>query len=220
MLEMALGMPLVLTLGGYGAELSNYAIVNQRVNQAALQLADNGSRVGANNGLATFQLRELDLNDVLQGTRLAGKGIKLTTNGRITISSLEYVQQSYDSVPVQRIHWQRCIGARGGSGDAGYDSSYGTAPTSAGSTATQANAGTATPNGMGDAGAMVNAPSGAGVIFVEVNYQYQPLFGTLFMTARKIHYIASFIVRDKRDFAQIYNPSPAATAATCDLHAA
>ncbi len=37
----------------------------------------------------------------------------LNPGGRIIVSSLENVQQSYDTQPVQRIHWQRCIGLRG-----------------------------------------------------------------------------------------------------------
>jgi hypothetical protein len=57
-------------------------------------------------------------------------------------------------VPVQRIHWQRCLGKRSGTG---YDSSYGTTTTTAGTTATLANAGTVSA-GMGDAGLMVSAP--------------------------------------------------------------
>jgi hypothetical protein len=217
LLEFALAMPVMLTLGGYGAETANLALINMRVSHAALQMADNASRIGVNTGVSVYQLREGDLNDVLQGARLDGDAIDLTTNGRVTVSSLENIKQSYDSAPVQRIHWQRCIGIKSGTG---YDSTYGTTPTSAGSTANVADAGTTTTAGMGDTGAKVNAPSGSGVIFVEVNYLYRPLFGTMFMTPRTIHYIASFIVRDRRDYAQIFNPSPTATASTCNLHAA
>ena len=57
-------------------------------------------------------------------------------------------------------------------------------------------------------------------MFVEINYDYQPLFGTLFVKPSKIHYIASFIVRDNRDYSQIINPAPTATASTCNLHTA
>jgi hypothetical protein len=133
----------------------------------------------------------------------------------VTVSSLENVQQSYDDDNVQRIHWQRCIGLKSGTG---FDSSYGTTSVTAGTTNTLANAGTDAPDGMGDTGQKVNAPDNTGVIFVEVNYQYQPLFGTLFVAPTKLHYIASVIVRDKRDFSQIYNPAPVATASTCDKH--
>ena len=73
---------------------------------------------------------------------------------------------------------------------------------------------------MGDAGSQVNAPTNGGVMFVEINYDYKPVVGTWLFGAMRIHYIASFIVRDNRDFAQIYNPSPAATKSTCNLYPA
>jgi len=107
-MEFALGMPLVLAFGGYGIEICNLAVTNMRVSQYALQLADNASRIGVNTGLATYQLREGDINDALQGLRLFSSNVKLTTYGRITVSSLENVEQSYDDDNVQRIHWQRC----------------------------------------------------------------------------------------------------------------
>jgi len=214
-MEFALGAPLLMTLGGYGLEVSNLAITNMRVSQYALQIADNASRIGVNSGLATFQVREGDINDVLQGLRLFSAGSKLTTYGRVTVSSLENVQQKYDDDNVQRIHWQRCIGMKSG---AGFDSSYGTTSVSAGTDGTSGTEGTDTPNGMGDPGKQINAPDGTGVIFVEVNYQYQPLFGTLFVNPTKLHYVAAMMVRDKRDFSQIYNPAPTAVASTCDKH--
>ncbi|MFT3967028.1 MAG: hypothetical protein QM690_14205 [Sphingobium sp.] len=214
MTELALAAPLVLTIGGFGIEISNLALANMKVNQVALNLADNASRVGLTSTLAETRLRESDINDILIGARLQGASIGLTTNGRIVLSSLENVQQSYDTASVQRIHWQRCIGAI-----TGYNSSYGTTTTTAGSTATLANAGT-TVTGMGETGSQVTAPQGYGVMFVEVNYRYQGLFGSLFIAPRMIRYTASFVVRDKRDYSQIYNPSPAATASTCDLYTA
>jgi len=214
-MEFALGAPLLMTLGGYGLEISNLALTNMRVSQYALQIADNASRIGVNSGLATFQVREGDINDVLQGLRLFSAGSKLNQFGRVTISSLENVQQSYDDDNVQRIHWQRCMGVMSGPG---FDSSYGTTSVSAGSDGTSGTAGTLAPNGMGDPGKQINAPDSTGVIFVEVNYQYQPLFGTLFVGPTKLHYVAAMIVRDKRDFSQIYNPAPTAVASTCDKH--
>ncbi len=215
--ELAISLPVILYAGGYGIELANYSIVNLAVSQATLNLADNASRVGAMTALSVVQLRESDINDVLQGTRLQGSGIRLTTFGRVTISSLENIKQSYDGAAVQRIHWQRCAGVRSG---VGYDSSYGTTQTTDGITPTSGAAGTTAATGMGDAGFMVNAPVSSGLIFVEINYDYQPLFGSMFVPSRKIHHVASLIVRDKRDFAQIFNPNPAATRSTCNLHTA
>ena len=217
LIEFALTLPIILAMGGYGVELSFLALSNLRISQFALNLADNASRVGTVAGAGVTQLREVDLNDVLQGTRREGALINLTTNARITLSSLENVQQSYDSGRVQRIHWQRCIGLKSGTA---FDSTYGTAPAAAGSDATQANAGTTVATGMGDTGRKVNAYQNSGVMFVEINYQYKPLFGTMFVSPQVIHYSASFTVRDNRDFSRIYNPSPTATASTCDRYTA
>ncbi len=56
-------------------------------------------------------------------------------------------------------------------------------------------------------------------MFVEVNYLYTPPVGAGWFTSQqRLHYIASFIARDNRDFSKLYNPAPAATSATCDLH--
>ncbi len=216
MVEFAFTLPLVLAIGCWGVELSNLAICNLRVSQYALNLADNASRVGQDAGGGVTSMREVDVNDVLNGARLQGAGINLTTNGRITLSSLENKQQSYDSKPVQRIHWQRCLGAMGGTG---YDSSYGAVTPTAGSDGTQANAGTTVAN-MGPAASPITAPNDTGVMFVEVNYLYKPLFGTVYMNPQIIHYIGSLVVRDNRSFVQLYNPSPTATASTCDKHSA
>lgn len=209
-IEFALGLPVLLMAGLYGLELTRYSLVNQKLSQIALNLADNASRVGLMSGQGTVQLREADLNDVLQAARFQGNSIGLTTNGRITLSSLE------NSGGTQKIHWQRCLGLQRG---AGWDSSYGTTDPSDGTTTNAADAGTPAPSGMGDSGAMVNAPTNSGVMFVEINYQYTPLVGNGWIAnTRKLHFIASFVVRDNRDFAQIYNPSPAATRSTCDRY--
>lgn len=218
MLEFGFSLPIVLGIGAYGLEYANLALLNMRVSQIALNLADNASRVGSNAGLSTQQLREVDINDVMAAVRKQGEGIQLTTRGRVILSSLENVQQSYDTAAVQRIHWQRCVGLKSG---AGYDSSYGTTTATAGTTNTQANAGTTAASGMGDAGSMVVAPPGSALMFVEINYETKPLFGAWLTSPVRIHYIASFIVRDRRDFSQLYNPSPAVATnekLTCDRY--
>lgn len=216
--EFAFTMPVVLVFGLYGLETANLAIANLKISQIALNLADNAGRVGATSALNTQQLREVDINDILQAARYQGAAIKLTTNGRITLSSLENVKQSYDTSPVQRIHWQRCLGLKRGTN---YDSSYGATDSADGTTDTSNDAGTAAPTGLGDPlGAKVNAPSEAGLMFVEINYAYTPLTGTWLMRPKRLHYVASFIVRDNRDFSKIFNPTPAASRSTCNLYSA
>lgn len=214
LMEFALGLPLVLSLALYGAETANLALANLRVSQIALNLADNASRVGIASTLNTMQLREVDMNDVLQASRLQGARINLSQHGRVIVSSLE------NASGTQRIHWQRCFGLMKGSG---YDSSYGTTKVSDGTDDKTANQGTDVSTGkgsnagMGDSGAKVTAPLNSGVMFVEVNYEYQPIAPDWLIGPKRLHYIASFIVRDSRDFSRIYNPANA-TRSTCDKY--
>jgi hypothetical protein len=100
----------------------------------------------------------------------------------------------------QWIHWQRCLGVKP------FTSSYG----AQGDGAT----GTAFP-GMGPATARVKAPVGASVMFVEIQYDYKPLFGNVFTSPRRIKTYNSFVTRSKRDLTQVYNPG-ADTVYSCD----
>lgn len=214
LMEFAFATPLVLALGLYGVEIGNQALTHMRLSQIALNLADNASRMGliGNNNVET--MREGDMNDMLQAVRLQGEGINLTKNGRIIVSSLENVQQSYDSAPVQRIHWQRCIGMQRGTG---FDSEYSTS-TNAGTTSTVTDAGTAMPSGMGPTGSKVNAPPNSAVMYVEVNYLYEPIVTQWLSSPFRMQYRASMIVRNNRDYRQIYNPSSYARRSTCNLY--
>jgi len=215
LIEFAFAAPVVLALGLYGAEMGNQALTHMQISQIALSLADNASRMGQLQAGNIEQMREADVNDAFQAARLQGKTLKLGTYARITMSSLENVQQSYDATaPVQRIHWQRCMGMKSATD---YQSSYGTTTITAGSTATQADAGTTASSGMGDTGRKVVAPSGMGVIFIEVNYEYQPIVSSWLAQPFRMHYVASMIVRNNRDFRQIYNPANSATPSTCNL---
>jgi Flp pilus assembly protein TadG len=208
LMEFALAFPILLTAGLTAVDVTNMAVVHMKVSQIALNLADNMSRMGTNNSLSTQQVREIDVNDAFEAVRDQGAGIRLVNNGRVILSSLE------NASGTQRIHWQRCIGLKSGTG---YDSSYGTTATTDGIDATTANQGPTASSGLGDSGSEVTAPLGSGVMFVEVNYLHTPYFRFLFSPSR-IHYIASFIVRDTRDFRQIYNPNPAATRAYCNVY--
>jgi hypothetical protein len=122
--------------------------------------------------------------------------MKLTTYGRVTLSSLEG-----QSNGTQLLHWQRCIGAQKGTG---YDSDYSAGTGTAGKTVTN----------LGSSTQPITAPANSGVMFVEVNYLYQPVFGGLFVSPSRLHYIASFIVRDNRDYSAVTN-SANVTASSC-----
>ncbi|HEU4969582.1 histidine kinase [Sphingomonas sp.] len=215
--EFALALPAVMGFGMYGIEVANLAQTHLRVSQAALALADNASRVGIMTNLNVQQLREVDINDIIEGVRAQAKNLNLGVNGRITLSSLET-----NSSGGQWIHWQRCLGLKRGPG---WDSSY--KKEGEGITGTSF-------AGMGPAGKEVKAPPGAAVMFVEINYQYQPIIGAWLIGSPRITYTASYVVRDKRDLDQtypyngaknggvatggVYNPSPQVTPMTCDKY--
>jgi Flp pilus assembly protein TadG len=217
LIEFAYGLPAVLGIGTYGLEVANLAQTHLRVSQVALALADNASRVGVTSALNVQQIREVDVNDVLQAARLQSANMELTAKGRITLSSLEQ-----NAGGGQWIHWQRCLGTKAGNG---WDSSYGTEGTG--------KTGSTFP-GMGKAGEEVQAPPNSAVMFVEVNYEYQPLVWERLVGKPRIHYTASYIVRDKRDLDQaepyaaaasggattggVYNPNPKATVNSCDKY--
>lgn len=199
--EFALALPVMLSVGVFGIELTHLGLSKLRASQIALSLADNASRVGINSNLATQQLREIDINDVLQAVRKQTGGMDILENGRITLSSLET-----NADGGQWVHWQRCIGKKSG---AGFESTYGVAGDGATGTSFA---------GMGPAGSKVTAPPSSAVMFVELNYTYRPIMASWMMEPQKVHLVASFIVRDRRDLTQVFNPLPAATASTCDKH--
>lgn len=208
-IEFAYGLPAVMGLSMYGIEIGNYAQTQMRVSQIALALADNASRAGLDNRTSNLQeLREIDLSDVLEAVRIQGRRLQLLDNGRVTLSSLEQ-----NSSGGQWIHWQRCLGRRSGPG---WDSSFGTAG--------QGATGNAFP-GMGPTGSEVTAPPNSAVMFVEVNYQYQPIIGRWLIGDRVISYTAAFVVRDRRDLSAnggtgILDPAPAVgtNRLTCDKY--
>ena len=61
---------------------------------------------------------------------------------------------------------------------------------------------------MGPASDPVTATQGDAVIFVEIDYDYQPLISKMFTTARTVKTSAVFNVRDSRDLSQIYQRDP------------
>jgi hypothetical protein len=197
MIEFAYSLPLLVGLTGYGLEMTNLANANMKVSQAANALADNMSRVGLESSLALTQLREADVNDGFIGVDRQTQGIQLRQNARVFLSSLER-----NTSGGQWIHWQRCYGEK-----TSLSSSFGVAGDGATGTSFQ---------GMGPSGARVTAPAaGTAVMFVEINYTYQPLFTTMFIPAKQIKYHASFIVRDDRDLTGVFNPGPVAPVNSC-----
>lgn len=134
---------------------------------------------------------------------MQGAAMKLGTQGRISVSSVQVNAQGG-----QWIAWQRCLGVKTGTG---WDSTYGAE--NAGQTGTSF-------AGMGPTGQQVTAPPNSAVIFVEINYDYKPVINFGLDTARKLTYYASLVVRDNRDLTQVYNPNPTSTKMSCDKHTA
>jgi len=196
--EFALALPLLLTAGLWGTESANLAVTHMRVNQLAIHIADNGSRIGDTSTLEHRKIYESDINDLLLGANLQASGLDFFDRGRAIISSLE----TDPDTGSQYIHWQRCKGIKN------YLSTYG-----------YAGDGTITPiSGIGPAGAQVSAPPGGAVIFVEVAYDYRPIVSERFVPSTTITATATFLVRDSRDLTQIYqrsnlNPDPISSCA-------
>lgn len=181
LLELALSLPFLLTLGLYGTEMAYMATVNMQVGEIAISVADNASRLGqTDNSSVTPTVTEAQIDSVMTGALFEGDAFDFRTNGRIILSSLEK-----DSITGrQYIHWQRCTG------DLDRDSNYGPAGTGLS---------VLTLPGMGPASNKITANSNSAVMFVEVFYDYQPLFGTWFAGDTEFHREAAFIIRDDRN---------------------
>ena len=200
MIELAFILPIILLLGTVGIEMANYAVTSMRISQAAMHIADNGSRVGDNSDLSSQEIFESDVNDLFAGVNIqAGETIELYEHGRVIISSLEVNDDGG-----QWVRWQRCMGKKNVS------SSYG--DENEGETGTDF-------EGMGKSGSELEADEGEAVIFVEVQYDYQPLidngFTQPFLPTAPIAATAAFHVRATRDSNGLQQTSPAAPVASC-----
>ena len=180
MIEFALGAPFLLMAGLWGTETANLALVNMKIGQLAVHIADNASRIGDTSTLQDRMIYESDINDLIYGAQIQAGGIGLYDNGRVTLSSVEVNENG-----AQFIHWQRCRGAKR------THSNYG-------------EEGDLLPAGIGPKRSEVIAEAGNAVIFVEISYTYQPLISDRFIPNREITSIAAFVVRDDRDLSQIY----------------
>lgn len=177
-MEFALILPILMTLGFYGTELAWMAMVNMQIGNIASSVADNASRLGqTDNSAVTPTVKESDVDSVMTGGLMQGAPFNFEGNGRIILSSLERDAKTGR----QYIHWQRCRG------DLKVVSRYG--PAGTGLTTTFA--------GMGDP--VITAVPNSAVMYVEVNYTYQPLFGSWFVGTPNFHREAAFLIRDDRN---------------------
>lgn len=218
--EFAFAAPILMTLTIGGMELANFATTKMRIQQLALQVADNGSRIGEGSLLSALKIYEHNIEDVFAGAEAQASDLNIFGNyvesvgntqttrgkGRIIISSLEPVANPNPTARYE-IGWQRCKGNL-----TTYTPQYGTFGQPSGTNMT----------GMGPTGRRVTVPEGSAVIFVEVRYRYEPLFNiglqeAIFgdnMDYQNMDSISAAIVRDDRDTTQVY-PSTGVTASTC-----
>jgi hypothetical protein len=184
--EFAISLPLFSALAMYGLEIAYMATVNLQVSQMALSVADNASRLGqTDNSAVPPTVNEADVVAVLGGSLEQGSRLKFKENGRIILTSLEKDAGSGK----QYIHWQRCTGDL-----TGKTSSYGNDTTNNGLSG-------APLTGMGLPTKQVTANTGQAVMYAEVYYKYQPLFGRLFVNQMTMKQEAAYIVRDDRNLA-------------------
>ena len=202
MTEFALVLPFLLGAGMMGVEVANRAVVQMKVSQLAIQIADNASRIGEQSVLDNRRIFEADINDLLHGAGVQAGGLDFYKHGRVILSSIEVVPDTTDD---NYIHWQRCMGFKhhlSTYGDEGDGLSGGSFP------------------GMGPAGHEVSAFGEEAVMFVEVSYDYQSFFGDTFGFDNEMSASASFNVRADRDLTQIYqvDPDHPAPISNCDVY--
>lgn len=185
-IEFAFILPVLLTMGLFGADIARMAVVNMRVSQIALTLSDNASRLGqTDNSGITPTVSESIVDAIIDGAIRDGMGIDLEENGRIILSSLEYD----DVTGKQYIHWQRCRG------DDPVESRYGNDSDKNGLNGPVI-------VGMGSGKQKISSRPGQAVMFVEIEYDYEGLFNNPYGTGKKrLRKEAAYLIRDDRNLA-------------------
>lgn len=188
LIELGLVLPVLMTLGFYGAEIAYMATASMQISQIALATADNASRLEqADNSAVTPTVTETDVDTVLQSALQQGGQLDLLNRGRVILTSLE----RNPATGKQYIHWQRCIGNL-----AGAKSQYGDERDNNGLSG-------APITGIGAGTTKVSAPDDPyqAVMFVEVVYRYDGLFKTLFIQPTIFRQEGAYLTRDSRNIA-------------------
>ena len=181
MMEMALVLPVLVTLCVAGIELSNLSMAYLRVNGIAIQTADNAARVRTS-------IDEADVLDIFQGARLMGANIDFAARGRIILSSIEPIMNTATPPAVvnQYLRWQRCMGANAANSTHGAEGDGAT--------------GTAQATGYGPAGKpKIVAAANTAVMLTEVVYNYKPLMTPDWFGNVTIRASQSVTVRERSD---------------------
>jgi hypothetical protein len=202
LVEFAVGLPFFLGLTVGGIETANYAKTVMQLNQLTIHTADSGARMGEGVSPTGKEVSERQINDVFAGTAregdsllvkgeyahtLANGNIELRGHAKIWMSSIEPIAGQNGRY---RMAWQKCMGT-----SLLFTPTYGTP-------ATNMNVA-----GIGPTNRQVIAPPGGAVMFVETKYWFKPLvIGRMSkLVEREIALYAAMVVRDSRDYTQIYN---------------
>jgi Flp pilus assembly protein TadG len=196
--EFAFAAPILLTMLAGGTELSNYAVVQTSISQVALQLADNGTRIGTKGtNSEVYVVSESQINDILDGANQHAGSLDIygtheengetIGNGKVVISNVvDMPTVTVDGQKQYKILWQRCRG------ESDYEPAFGTFGQPSGQNIV---------GGIGPAGQKAFPPGDSDqLIFVEVQYRYQPIFlnGYAIKDYSDIRYTAALLVRDSR----------------------
>jgi hypothetical protein len=180
--EFALMLPVLCAVCITAVELANYAHSTMRVSQIALSVADNSGRI-------RDSIDEADVDAILIGAKLAGESIHFGSHGRVILSMVEHNGLTGSNAG-QKMTWQRCFGMKP------IDSSYGFEGDGA-TTGSHA-------DGFGPAGNKISALPNDGLMFVEVVYDYQPVFDVASellagLAGKTVRYTAAFPVREREE---------------------
>ena len=183
LIEFGIALPVLISFGMFATEVANLTAVDMQLSEIALAVGDNASRLGqADNSSVTPTIAETDIDSVMKGAGEAGSSIKLATNGRVILTSLEKDTASSK----QYIHWQRCYGALVQTSAFGNDT---TKNGLNGAAITGVNMGKST----------LTADTGSAVMIAEVYYKYTGVFGNFFFAPFTMRQQAAFIIRDQRN---------------------
>jgi hypothetical protein len=197
LVEFAMSLPVLVTLGLVGLETANLAMAHLRVSNIAMIASDNAARV-------RDSIDEANVIELLTGAKMTGDSIRFRQNGRIILSSIEpNTAGSGGTSTGQWIRWQRCDGAKVVS------SSYGVQGTGQNNNSLQS---------VGPAGNTIAASSGTAIMLVEVVYDYQPLVSNSIFGPRTIRYESAFNVRQRTN--QAITNTGNATPRACTTYAA
>jgi len=195
LIEFAMALPVLVTLGLVGLETANLAMAHLRVSNIAMLAADNAARV-------RDSIDETNVIELLTGAKMTGDSIRFRQNGRIIVSSVEPNTAGLNGASTgQWIRWQRCDGARN------VASRYGPQGTG------QNNA---TLQYVGPATNRISASAGNAIILVEVEYNYQALVSDTIFGPRVIRYESAFDVRQRTN--QAITNSTNATIKSCNVY--